>query len=306
MAKKKKTSNPLTTILIIFLSLFVLSSIFASIISLAFMEETVNGNVAVIPVKGAILGDGGGVFDDTSASASIIVDLLERANQDESIQAIVLEINSPGGSAVASEEIANAVKRVNKTTVAWIREAGASGGYWIASASDHIIASRMSITGSIGVVSSYLDFSEFIEEHNVSYQRLVFGKYKDAGSPFRELTYQEEALFQKKIDRIGEIFIEEVAENRNMSFDDVSVHAHGMFLLGEEAYDANLIDELGGEREVTLYLEKELNQSVTYETFSPQVTWVDVLAGVLVDHGFAVGEGLGSSLGVDTQTRVRV
>ena len=89
--------------------------------------------------------------------------------ENKDIKAIVLEINSPGGSAVASDEIASAVKKSNKPTVAVIREAGASGGYWIASSTDHIIANRMSITGSIGVISSYLEFSGLIEKYWVGW-----------------------------------------------------------------------------------------------------------------------------------------
>src|SRR3989338_3973037 len=154
--------------------------------------ESLEGNVAMIKIEGIILGtDNSGVIFDDSVYSLDIVDLIEEADENPRIRAIIFQINSPGGSAVASEEIANAVRKTNKTTVAWIRESGASGAYWIASSTDYIVANRVSITGSIGVFGSYLDFSGLMADHNITYRRLVAGKYKDLGSPLREMTEEE-------------------------------------------------------------------------------------------------------------------
>ena len=151
--------------------------------------ESLSGNVALIPIDGIIVGakDSEYIFE-TITSSPETVEFIEKANKNPNIKAIILEINSPGGSAVASEEIANAVKKTNKTTVAWVREIGTSGAYWVASSSDYIVANRVSITGSIGVIASYLEFAGLIERYNITYQRLVSGKYKDIGSPFKEMT----------------------------------------------------------------------------------------------------------------------
>ena len=108
-----------------------------------------------------------------------------------------MEINSPGGSAVASDEIATAVKNAKKPVISLIREVGASGGYWVASASDYIIANRMSITGSIGVISSYLEFSGLMEKYGVGYERLVAGENKDLLTPYKKLEADQKALVQK-------------------------------------------------------------------------------------------------------------
>ena len=118
---------------------------------------SLSGNVAIIPIEGVIAGsdDSSSIFENTATSQDI-TELVEKADKNSNIKAIILEINSPGGSAVASEEIANAVRKTNKTTVAWIREVGASGAYWVASASDHIVASRISLTCSIRVICSFL------------------------------------------------------------------------------------------------------------------------------------------------------
>src|SRR3989344_1616932 len=185
------------------LLLSVLGLIAVGIISLfvGIDVESLSGNVALIPIQGVIVGDEDSEFLFESVTSSPeAVELIEKADKNPNIKAIILEINSPGGSAVASEEIAKAVKKTNKTTVAWIREVGASGAYWVASSSDYVIANRVSITGSIGVIASYLEFPGLLERYNVTYQRMVSGKYKDLGSPYREMTQEEKAICQQSLD----------------------------------------------------------------------------------------------------------
>ena len=224
--------------------------------------ESLGGNVALIPIEGVILGteDSGSFFESITASPDT-VELIEKADKNPSIKAIILEINSPGGSAVASEEIANAVKKTNKTTVAWIREVGASGAYWVASSADYIVANRVSITGSIGVIASYLEFPGLLQRYNVTYQRLVSGKYKDLGSPYRELTSEEKTIFQENLDTIRDYFVSEVAKNRNLNRKDVDKIANGLFYLGAEAKDFGLVDEIGGKDEVINYIERKEGHS---------------------------------------------
>jgi protease-4 len=206
-------------IIFVLLFLAIISFISAFVIGLFVSSSDVQslGNVAYIRITGPIVADAPtGFLAEEVASSTDIVELIEMASEDEEIKAILLEINSPGGTAVASYEIAEAVRLANKTTVAWIREAGASGAYWIATATDHVVANPVSIVGSIGVISSYIDFSGTLERYNASYQRLVSGKYKDMGSPFKKLTGEEEKIFQENLDIIRDVFIEEVAANRGM------------------------------------------------------------------------------------------
>ena len=105
--------------------------------------ESLGGNVALIPIEGIIAGTDDSGFFETTTNSLDTVELIEKAGKNPGIKAIILEINSPGGSAVASEEIANAVRKTNKTTVAWVREIGTSGAYWIASSADHGVANRV-------------------------------------------------------------------------------------------------------------------------------------------------------------------
>ena len=121
------------------------------------------GNVAVIAIHGPISATDSSGFSSKGTKSDDVVGLIEKAEKQASVKAIILDINSPGGTAVGSAEIADAMKRVEKPTVAVIRETGASGAYWIATSADHVIAHPASITGSICVIASSLEFDEFIE-----------------------------------------------------------------------------------------------------------------------------------------------
>ncbi len=286
-------NNKIMKLITIIAVLYLLSTIITALIG----EETRTGNVAVISIKGTIMSDDNqGLITSKVASATRIIREIEQANKDKKTKAIVLEINSGGGSPVASDEIARAIKKSNKTTIAWIREAGASGAYWIASATDHIIAHPLSITGSIGVIGSYLDFSGLLNKYNITYQRLVAGKYKDAGTPFKELTPEEKKILEEKINIIYDAFIREIAKNRNMSYEKVKEEANGMFMLGEEAYKKGFIDELGSKEEVKKYLEKKLNMSIKFYYFKKELSLTDLLATISEKHGYAIGEGIGSKI----------
>ena len=162
----------------------------AFVSSLFFIGNTEfsDGNVAVIPIHGEITVLEQGGFSSGTASSDAIIASLEKADKNPGIKAILLDIDSPGGSGVAADEISQKLKSINKTKVAVIREIGTSAAYWIATSTDHIFVNRLSLTGSIGVIGSYLDFSGLLSMYNVTYQRYVTGELKDMGSPFRAMT----------------------------------------------------------------------------------------------------------------------
>jgi len=266
---------------LLLLSLLVLGSIIAAIFSSE--ESSGDANTAIIMISGPIMGGGdGGLFSEGITSSAETVVLLEKARDDDNIKAVLLEINSPGGSAVASDEIAMAVKDLrenNKTVVSWVRESGASGAYWIASSSDYIVAHRMSVTGSIGVISSYMSFGRFLNHWNVTYNRLVAGDNKDVGDPFKELSPQEKAFLQGKLDTVHRFFIEEVARNRNMSYNEVERLADGRFFLGVEAKEVGLIDELGGKEQALAYIEARIGEEAVTEDYVPEQGFFNDLFG---------------------------
>lgn len=283
--------------IIISLTIF---SFFISIFISLFIEddfESLDGNVAVIKISGPIVAqkDTKFLFEEVTSSDEIRK-LIRRADKNDRIKAIIFEINSPGGSAVASEEIAREIQKTNKTTVAWIREIGTSGAYWVASSTDYVIANRMSITGSIGVIASYLGFSGFLAEHNVTYERLVSGNLKDIGSPFKEMTEEERILFQKSLDEIHDFFIEEIAKNRNLRKRDIGKIATGTFYIGAKAKDLGLVDKLGSREEVINYIEKQIGEDADLVEYKKEKGFFESLSQIFNENSFYVGKGLGSSI----------
>jgi len=293
MNKKKRNFKWVFLIVFIIVIIFLISYFGAKSIGKKPFEE----KIAVIPINGVISADGARFSFESGVSSSLIVDFIEKANEDKSIKGIILEINSPGGSVVASKEIANAVENCDKPVVAWIRETGASGGYWIASSADKIIADPLSITGSIGVVGSYLEFSDFMEEWGIGYEELKTGNYKDTGSPFRELREDEKKILQGKLEIIHDFFVREVARNRGLEVSQMDKISDGMFLLGEEAKELGLVDYLGGKDEAKRVI-KELTgaENIKLVSYKKKTTIFDLFGGISMTNSYFMGRGIGSEM----------
>lgn len=294
--KKTPNKQKWKTMIIIIGVLFFISWFLAAVISAFSGEEKTFGNVALIPIKGTITTGSEDFFSGYTTSSSRIVDKIEQAENDNSIKAVIFEIDSGGGGPVASEEIARAIERLNKTTVAWIREMGASGAYWAAASTDRIFASKVSIVGSIGVLSSGLEFSRFLEEHNITHIRLVGGEYKDIGSPLKEMTYSEKQLLQKKIDLTHEYFLNDVARLRNLNESTKEEVGTAMIYIGMEAINFGLVDEIGSKADVVFYLEKKLNTTVNVKSYADKKSFLDVLEKLVSAQGFQMGRGMANFL----------
>ena len=254
------------------------------------------GNVAVIQLNGPITATGGDSLMGKGVKSDDILNLIENAEEDKGIKAIVFEINSPGGGPVASDEIASAIKACKKPTVSLIREIGASGGFWIATAADRVFANRMSITGSIGATSSKLAFPELIKEYNVTYRRLVAGKHKDAGTIWRKLTPEEKKMFQDTLKFIQDEFIKAIAKNRKMKEEDVRKHADGFIFTGKEALEYGFVDELGNKADVKKYLEGILKTKVKFKKLSTKKGLADFIGEIISENSFELGKGIGAGL----------
>ena len=203
---------------------------------------------------------------DTITSSEAVVSKLKNATGDPNIKAVILEIDSGGGSPVGAEEIAAAVKALGKPSIAWVREGAGSAAYWVASAADTIIASANSDIGSIGVTISYVDNAKQNVKDGLTYNQLTTGKYKDTGSPDRALTADERSLIQRDLDIILKNFIQVVATNRNLSVEKVTALADGSTMLGRMALRNGLIDQLGTQEEVWEKLEADIGEK-------PDVCW---------------------------------
>jgi len=306
MKQKNSQTGKWILIIIVLLSLIILAYIVAGIMSLFFSfglgTEDVSmtsgtGNVALIPVKGLITtADIGFPYSKSVVTSNDIIEYIVDAEENPLIQAIILEIDSTGGTPVASEEVAAAVKNAEKLTVAWIREAGASGAYWVASSADKIVASRMSLIGSVGVYGSYLEFSGLMKKYGVDYQRFVGGQYKDVGTPFRKLSVEEEKLFQRKIDSLHDYFVNSVVDNRGLSEEQRASIATGEFFLGMEGEKLGLVDVIGSKQEALDIVEQELNITAEIVTYLKKRTLFDVLGQLAGQQSFFFGEGFANML----------
>lgn len=193
--------------------------------------------IALIRIEGPIL--------DSRAT----VDELETYGDDPLVKAIVLRLDTPGGGVAPSQEIYNAVKRVrldkHKTVVASMGNVAASGGYYIAVASDRILANPGSLTGSIGVVMQLANLENLMNKIGVKNIVIKSGRYKDVGSPFRMMGEEDRHLLQSVLDDAHRQFIEAVATGRSLDAADVEALADGRIFTGQQAKDVLLVDDLG-------------------------------------------------------------
>lgn len=293
--KSRKTAWIIAGIIIAWLFLFSLASIFDNDST----EISSKNKIAIVPIQGeiSIAGSSGFVIPSDGASSTSIVKNLEQAEKDNSVKAIILEINSPGGTVVASEEIANKVKSIDKPVIAWIREIGTSGAYWIASSSDRIIADPLSITGSIGVIGSYLEFSKLLEKYGIRYESLATGRYKDLASPFKELTQEERILLQDKLNIIHNAFVDEIATNRNLPREQAASLATGIFYIGKEAKQLGLVDELG-DKQLAIDRAKQLAgiEEAEIIRYEQKRSLFDLLGDVSSKFSYYLGRGIGFEL----------
>ncbi len=298
MAKDEKR-NPWPVIVIILIVLFFFSTIAAIIIGVFSGNEngSASGNTLIIPINGEIISNvDDSIFSSGGASSQDIVSEIKDAEQNQNIKAVIFEINSPGGSPVASHEIAKAIKNMTKPNVAVIREMGTSGAYWAASSTNHIVADEMSVVGSVGVLSSYVGFYGIMNKYNVTYERLVAGDNKDIMTPYRPMTDKEKAAIEFKIANMQQFFLEDVATSRNLTRQEKSEISSAMFYIGTEAKDLHLIDEFGGIDEATAYLQTRMGEKIVPYRVEQPKSFIQTLMGASAAHGFAMGQGLGKTL----------
>jgi len=223
-------------------------------------KECKGKNIVIIAIHGDIITYANPNDEEKYivASSDKILDYIDEADKSEKIKAIILDIDSFGGSPVAAEEIANTLKKIKKPTIAVIRGAGDSAAYMVATGAQKIYASRFSEIGNIGITMSYLDYSQKNASEGIIYQELSSGKFKDMGNPSRALTSEEKELFLNYVKDLKEIFVEMVSTNRNLDILKVQEMADGSIMTAEEAKIRGLIDEIGGLEEVKDILGNEL------------------------------------------------
>ena len=206
--------------------------------------------VALIDIAGPIVSGTVDVFDARRMAASgDIVPLIRRAADKSDVKALVLRLNSPGGSVVGSDEIYHALQEVDKPVVVLMKEVAASGAYYVSMAAHHIVVNPNTLTGSIGVIGQFPNARELMDKIGLKMTTIKSGKVKDIGNPFREMTEEEKAIFQDIVDETYGRFVEIVSAGRNMPEGQVRELADGRVYTGQKALEMGLVDALGYERD---------------------------------------------------------
>lgn len=223
-------------------TIVIMGFIVLAVVSTGFMGEQYArqasisaGNVGVVEVNGMIL-----------SSKKVIQDI-KAFHENDGIKAIILRIESPGGGIGPSQEIYREINKVkkDKRIVASMGAVAASGGYYIASATDKIVANPGTLTGSIGVIMEYANLMEIAKKIGVSPVVVKSGEFKDMGSPLRELKESEKAIFQDLVDELHGQFVQDVARARNIDYQKIANLADGRVYTGQKALKLKLVDRLG-------------------------------------------------------------
>lgn len=231
--------------------------VFVSLAAVAFLVPAIKerqlagekNKVAVIYVEGVIMGGRGqGSLLAEAGGTDALIRQLHQARDDAAVKAVVLRINSPGGSAPAAQEVGTEIKKLRaggKIVVASMGDVAASGGYWLAAVTDKIYANPATLTGSIGVYIPYSNWQELYNKIGIKPEKIKSGPHKDILSPDRPMTAEERTIIQTMVDELYGQFVTVVAEGRKLAPERVRQLADGRIYTGSQAKELGLVDELG-------------------------------------------------------------
>ena len=227
----------------IFLLLFIIAGSFYLIMGGKDLGMS-GGRVEVIYVQGIML-TGSIPTGFGIATSEEITQSLKDADEDENVKAIILRINSPGGSPAAAEEIVSAMKKIDKPIVISMGDMAASAAYYISAPADRILANPDTMTGSIGVIWEFQNRSKFYDKDGTSFYIAKSGEFKDMGGDWKGLSDEEIQYADQVISEAYSRFVKEVADDRNLSLSKVKDLADGRIYTGAKAMELGLVDELG-------------------------------------------------------------
>ena len=203
-------------------------------------EETVTtgfgDKIAIVELKGEIL------------SSEEIVRQFKKYREDHSVKGILFRVDSPGGGVVASQEIYHEVKKTRdagKPVVVSMGALAASGGYYVSCGANKIVANAGTLTGSIGVISQFMEVDTLLRKIGVGFTTIKSGKFKDVGNPYRGMTADDQKYFQQLMDDVHRQFIAVVEKERRLDHDTVLAYADGRVFTGEQAVTIGLVDTVG-------------------------------------------------------------
>lgn len=273
-------TNPLAIILglsLLFFIIFlvVVSSVLISVTGVRPEKKMFSrtNQIGVIEVKGVII------------DSKKILDQVETFSEDSKVKAVLVRINSPGGAVAPSQEIYDAFRRLGKKKPVFssMASVAASGGYYVACGTKKIFASPGTITGSIGVIMQFADMSKLYQWAKVSLYNIKTGKFKDIGSPAREMSQDEKNLLQAMVDNVLGQFRSAITTGRGLPMEKVVELSDGRIFSGEQAKHLKLVDELGGMNEAVEALAREAGitgKPVLVYAHKGQPKWMRFLSDV--------------------------
>jgi len=219
--------------------------------SLVFVLSLLKGGGGTLGLQSKV---GVVLIEGVIADSREIIEQIDEVTDDDSVRAVVLRINSPGGGVAASQEIYRAVRKLQtkKKVIVSMGSVAASGGYLIAAAADRIVANPGTVTGSISAVMHFADIQELMKKVGVRSSVIKSGKFKDIGSPVRDMTAEEKQLIQGIVDDIYDQFVRTIAEDRKIPLEQVQSLADGRIFSGRQALQLKLVDELGSLEDAVL------------------------------------------------------
>lgn len=214
-------------------------------------EGNLSKRIAVLTVDGVIQDNGGTnpLFGAVGYDHQFFMNQLEMIKEDDSIKAVVLQVNSPGGGVVESAQIYDKIIEVQeeagKPFYVSMGSMAASGGYYISAPAEKIFVNKETLTGSIGVIMESINYGELAEKYGIDFVTIKTGPYKDIMSPTRDMTKEERAMLQEMIDDSYESFVDIIEKGRGMTESEVKAIADGRIMNGRQAIEVGLADDYG-------------------------------------------------------------
>lgn len=249
--------------------------------------------IAMLPIEGILdSGESESTLTMEVTGARTVSQLLRQSIRDPRVKALVIFIDSPGGSAAAAQEIFHAIRRFKERTgkpvIAAMGDISASGGFYVACAADKIYALPSTLTGSIGVIWQSVNVEHLLTNLGIKPETLKAGQFKDIGSFFRSMTQKERELLQQMLNDVHNQFIADVAKGRNLPIEKVRSIADGRILTGKQAKALGLVDELGSLDDALREARRQVNLPETAPVWvlERKRGLVDVLLGTKVFSPF--------------------
>ncbi|NYZ79445.1 signal peptide peptidase SppA [Candidatus Micrarchaeota archaeon] len=304
-----KTDKLVVTILLVAIGALMVAGTIVAVYAIYYLA-TPTECVGVIQVNGEISTQtsSGGLFGTPTIGSDDIVNQINNAENNGNVKAVVFEVNSPGGSVVASREIYEAVRDIKKPKVAYFREVAASGAYYISAPTDYIVSEPDALTGSIGVTTTFEDMSGLFNKLGLNYTIFKSGELKDMGTNTRPPTEKEKQIMQTMINQIFDEFKTVVEEGRKGKLNEQKFNEilDARVLTGRQAKEVGLVDEIGNKKLALTTAANLANMSYKNQPVVCEMGSTNPFGGILSSLGQGITYAMRDFLSLSNSAGVKV